>query len=134
MQDGHTRKRRRPDPAPEPSRFLAENRVWLVFAEGPRAGSELALDRPRMEMGRSPEVDLCFDDDAMSREHACFEVIDEGFRVRDLGSTNGVYLNGSPVLAAELKHGDQLQIGEHAFRYLVEPAESPAKVHVLPDE
>jgi pSer/pThr/pTyr-binding forkhead associated (FHA) protein len=134
MQDGHTRRQRRPEPPPSEPRFLREYRACLVIVEGPRSGTELALDRPRVEMGRGPGVELRFEDDAMSREHACFEVVEGALRVRDLGSTNGVFLNDHPTLAAELKHGDQLQIGNHVFRYLVERLETPAPAHQLPDE
>jgi pSer/pThr/pTyr-binding forkhead associated (FHA) protein len=133
MQDGRTRKQVRPKPAAPAPAFLDDHRVVLVILAGPGSGTELALDRHRIEMGRSEAVQLSFADDAMSREHACFEVIDGGFRVRDLASTNGVELNGSPVLAAELKHGDRLRIGDHEFQYLVERIERPVAIHDLPE-
>lgn len=134
MQDGRTRKLAPPKISARRHSFLTANRASLVILEGPAAGCEYDLDRPRLDLGRGPGVDLAFRDDAMSREHVAFEQIDDGFRVRDLASTNGVLLNGSPVLAAELKHGDRLRIGEHTFRYLVEKLERHPETHLLSDE
>ena len=41
----------------------------------------------------------------------------EGFRVRDIGSTNGIVVNGAQVQIAELKHGDRFELGDHIFEY-----------------
>ena len=48
------------------------------------------------------------------------ELDDNGFGVRDLASTNGVRVNGKPVLAAPLSHGDRIQLGECELQYVVE--------------
>ena len=58
--------------------------------------------------------------DSMSREHATFELVEDCFRVRDLGSTNGLRVNGHPTLVCELKHGDKVEIGELSLQYLQE--------------
>jgi pSer/pThr/pTyr-binding forkhead associated (FHA) protein len=131
VHDGRTRKTPRKPPPPRPNPFLECNRATLVVIEGPAAGSEYELDRPRLELGRGPELPLSFADEAMSREHAAFEADDAGFRVRDLGSTNGIRVNGSDVLAYELKHGDRVEIGEHVFQYLCEPRERSPRTYVL---
>ncbi len=134
MHDGRTRKTPQKAPPPRPNAFLASTRATLVVVEGPAAGSEYELDRPRLELGRGPELDLSFPDDAMSREHAAFEANDDGFRVRDMGSTNGVRVNGSQVLACELKHADRLEIGAHVFQYLCEPRERGPRTYVLEED
>jgi pSer/pThr/pTyr-binding forkhead associated (FHA) protein len=69
----------------------------------------------------------------MSREHAAFELVEGAFRVRDLASTNGIRVNGSPMLAAELKHGDRLEIGEHEFQYILEEQEPAPRTYVIDD-
>jgi pSer/pThr/pTyr-binding forkhead associated (FHA) protein len=76
-------------------------------------------------------VDLEFRDGAMSREHAALERLDEGYRVRDLASTNGVFVNGRETLVRELEHGDRVQIGDYVFQYLVEEKEVPASAFDL---
>ncbi len=134
MKNDRTRELSAPNTPSGARGFLTRNRASLVVIEGPAAGTEYELDRPRLDLGRGPEVDLCFADDAMSREHVAFELVEDGFRVRDLGSTNGVVLNGGRVLAAELKHGDRLRVGEHTFQYLVERLERQPETYLLPDD
>lgn len=130
MHDGRTRKLARSEP-PRQNEFLRQMRACLVIVEGPAAGTEYPLCCESICVGRGPSADLCFDDPAMSQEHAALELTEKGFRVRDLGSTNGVHVNGSPVLAAELKHGDRLQLGEHAFQYVVEKLQNGPPTYVL---
>ena len=59
------------------------------------------------------------------------EFSDCGYRVRDLGSTNGTLLNGSEVKLAELKHGDRLEMGEQAFQFIIEERKRGPKTYVL---
>jgi pSer/pThr/pTyr-binding forkhead associated (FHA) protein len=133
MQDGYTRKIERAEPGRDYGDFFARHRVALVALSGAAAGSEYALEEPRVSLGRGPGVDLAFDDSAMSREHAAFELVEGAFRVRDLASTNGIRVNGSPMLAAELKHGDRLEIGEHEFQYILEEQEPAPRTYVIDD-
>ena len=133
MRDGLTRKlatRERDDGF---EAFLAERRAAIVVVEGPAAGMEYELALPRTSLGRGPGTDLAFADAAMSKLHAELAWSSGGFVLRDLGSTNGVRVNGSPVQACELKHGDAFALGEHAFRLVVEPRRREPRTYVLPD-
>jgi pSer/pThr/pTyr-binding forkhead associated (FHA) protein len=121
MKDGHTRKLARSEV--QRSLFLARYSASLVVLEGPAAGNEHVLDREHVSLGRGPGVDLVFADDAMSREHAVLELQADGYRLRDLGSTNGLRVNGSRVSAADLKHADRIEVGEHVLQYVVERRE-----------
>ncbi len=67
----------------------------------------------------------------MSRQHAVIEFANEGFRVRDLGSTNGVLLNGKPVQAADIKHGDQLDIGSRRMTLVIDERSVEPDVYEL---
>jgi len=72
------------------------------------------LDRAEVVMGRSTEAEFQIEDDGISRKHA--KVLADGtgaFRLMDLGSTNGTFLNGSRVDTAPLKDGDKIQIGSN---------------------
>ncbi len=131
MQDGRTRKLEAAGPVEDFARFLRQNEVALVVEAGGVEGAEYVLDAERVAIGRGPGVDLAFGDDAMSRSHAVLEFAGGGFRVRDLGSTNGVAVNGQRVEVAELEHGDSLQVGEHRFRFLHEARPSSAPTHHL---
>jgi two-component system response regulator GlrR len=134
MQDGHTRRVQHDDaPVRDANEFLAANRAVIVTLSGTTAGSEYEICGERAIIGRGPGVELAFDDSTMSREHAAFEVVDGAMRVRDLGSTNGVLLNGAPVLQSELKHGDRLQLGEHQFQFILEKQTRGPKAYELSD-
>ena len=131
MHDGQTKKVRHPTPTPPVEGFLERHRAVIVTVAGTTAGNEYELDQARMSIGRGPGVALEFDDSTMSREHAAFEVVDESIRLRDLGSTNGILVNGAPVLAAKLKHGDRIELGEHKFQFLLEKRQRDPKAYEL---
>ncbi len=134
MQDGSTRKLVRSHDAPETRDFFRKHRAALVSLSGSTAGNEYDLDGPKLVMGRGAEAQLRFDDSAMSREHAVFELTDEGFRVRDLGSTNGVTVNGQDTLIADLAHGDRVSLGEHTFQYVLEDNAQGPRAYVVDDD
>jgi pSer/pThr/pTyr-binding forkhead associated (FHA) protein len=115
------------------SDFLANQHAAIVVLSGDAAGNEFILDQPKVSLGRGPGVDLAFDDSAMSREHVVFEFSDGGFRIRDLGSTNGTQVNDEVIKVANLDHGDRLRIGEHVFQFILEACEPTPKTYVLPD-
>jgi pSer/pThr/pTyr-binding forkhead associated (FHA) protein len=133
MKDGLTRKLVDSlDELPQ-DEFFDCNRVTLVVASGMAAGSEFLIETPRFCVGRGPDVDLAFADDAMSSQHAMLELAESGFRVRDLASTNGVRVNGAEVLSADLKHGDRIELGGHELRFLHEKASREPKTFVISD-
>jgi pSer/pThr/pTyr-binding forkhead associated (FHA) protein len=86
-----------------------------------------------MTVGRGDGADVVIEHDSVSHEHAAFELFDGGFRVRDLGSTNGVRVNGAKVSVADLKHGDRVELGSLALRYVVEKREAAPKTHRVSD-
>ena len=133
MQDGQTRKVGRETAVPLPAYYM-DHRVALVTVAGVTAGNEYELSQERTTVGRGPGVDIAFDDTTMSREHAAFEFTDDALRIRDLGSTNGVLLNGGTVLQAELKNGDRIELGDHRFQIVLEPREREREAYLLPDD
>jgi hypothetical protein len=90
----------------------------LVVKRGPNSGSRYALDRDVLRAGRHPDSDIFLDDITVSRRHV--EVIRRGatYVVRDVGSLNGTYLNRERVEEAELRDGDELQIGTFKLVFL----------------
>lgn len=79
----------------------------LLVGEGRR----MVLGGETMLLGRSRECDLRLDDPNVSRRHAELRRDGDGWMVRDLGSTNGVKVNGRRVASARLAPGDELTIG-----------------------
>jgi hypothetical protein len=73
-------------------------------------------------VGRSGECDVCIENDrSMSRRHAKFWVRGETVWVEDLGSRNGVVLNGRAVSGpAEVSLGDRVLVGGHVFQVVDE--------------
>ena len=120
MKDGKTRKRPNAAGAPGVVDFLARYETKLRLASGRGAGAAFRIERERTIVGRGPGVDRAFDDPSMSRQHAAIEFSGRGFRIRDLGSTNGILVNGAAVKTAELHHGDTVEIGEQRFVVVVE--------------
>jgi len=131
MKDGQTRKVATKSAGDGTSGFLATHAATIVFASGPLAGSEVELEKARVTLGRGAGADVVLDHSSISHEHAALELFDGGYRLRDLGSTNGVVVNGSKMTVADLKHGDRFELGSLAFRYLVEARPAAPPTHVL---
>lgn len=92
------------DPAPRGASELATVTVSDVE-------HDIALTGDEVVVGRLAECQLCLPDSNVSRRHAAFVRLDDGWAITDLGSTNGTQLNGKPVERARLREGDVVQIG-----------------------
>lgn len=103
----------------------------FVVVSGAGAGIEIRLTRSRITLGRGPGVDVVLADDALSRQHAAFEFADGSFRVRDLGSTNGVEVNGRRVDASTLAPGDRVGLGDVVLQFVVERREDEPEVYEI---
>jgi pSer/pThr/pTyr-binding forkhead associated (FHA) protein len=69
-------------------------------------------------VGRGPESDIFLDDVTVSRKHAEIERSDSGYRIRDVGSLNGTYVNRVRVDAVDLRNGDEIQVGKYRFKFV----------------
>jgi len=73
-------------------------------------------------IGRGESNDVVLDKDSLvSRRHALIEQKGDSFTIRDLGSTNGTYVNGNPLREKEertLKPGDVIRTGNTEFSFL----------------
>jgi pSer/pThr/pTyr-binding forkhead associated (FHA) protein len=93
----------------------------LVVDEGPEAGQSLVLTtagRP-YRVGRAAGCDLVLTDDDVSREHVSFERSWDGVQVRDLGSKNGIELDGRrlpSVSVHRLHDGEVVALGNTRIR------------------
>jgi pSer/pThr/pTyr-binding forkhead associated (FHA) protein len=62
-------------------------------------------------IGRSPGAEFIVDAALVSRLHCQLTATADSLQVKDLGSTNGTFVNGNRVMAAELSDGDRLSVG-----------------------
>ncbi len=89
----------------------------LEYAEGPRKGERVLLSGPRTTLGRRAGNTIVLEDRMASGHHA--EVVKDlnGYTIRDLGSTNGILVNGQPTTEATLAHGTRLRVGGTRFLF-----------------
>lgn len=93
-----------PTPASAPGGGLA-----TVTLEG--VEHDVALRGEQVVVGRLADCQIQLADANISRRHAAFIRLDDGWAIEDLGSTNGTRLNGSPVTQARLHDGDVVEMG-----------------------
>lgn len=79
-------------------------------------GSDIPLDRAMMIVGRHPQCDARLDSIRISRRHCCMMQEHGDVIVRDLGSTNGIRINGQRVELGRLRPGDELSIAHLRYR------------------
>jgi pSer/pThr/pTyr-binding forkhead associated (FHA) protein len=97
---------------------LAGGVALLVVKRGPNAGSRFQLDQDKVTAGRHPESDIFLDDVTVSRRHAEFRRVGDGYEVADIGSLNGTYVNREPIEVSALSNGDEVQIGKFRLVFL----------------
>jgi pSer/pThr/pTyr-binding forkhead associated (FHA) protein len=86
----------------------------------------IPLQRPVLLIGRHPECDVRIDLPKISRRHCCAALAYERVMIRDLGSRNGLRVNGLLVEEAQLHGGDEVAIGPIIFRVEVETYRPPS--------
>ena len=100
---------------------LPPGTALLAVRRGPNAGARFLLDHDVTTSGRHSDSDIFLDDVTVSRRHAEFRRTPDGFRVADVGSLNGTYVNREPVDSAVLANGDEVQIGKFRLVFLTGP-------------
>jgi diguanylate cyclase (GGDEF)-like protein len=90
----------------------------LVVVYGDELGKKYELDRPGLIVGRSSGADIRVDQETVSRAHAELGGDGRSVSIRDLGSTNGTWVNEERVEEAELGDHDLIKIGATIFKFL----------------
>lgn len=80
-------------------------------------GPDIVLDRAMVVVGRHPACDARLDSLRVSRHHCCMMQESGEVVVRDLGSTNGIRINGQRVEMGRLRPGDELSIAHIRYRF-----------------
>jgi transcriptional regulator with GAF, ATPase, and Fis domain len=90
----------------------------LVALSGPLCGEAFPIDDSEWVVGRDPGNRLSIPDRLMSRRHCAVSAAEGRFRLRDLGSSNGTFVNGIPVEQHVLEHGDRIRAGDSVLMFL----------------
>jgi len=104
-------------------------RLQILLPDGSETLHELSEEATIV--GRLPESGLRIEDDSVSSQHSEISFLNGQFSVRDLGSTNGTFLNGDKIEGAILQSGDEIRFGSIACVFsndqaIGSVAESPA--------
>jgi pSer/pThr/pTyr-binding forkhead associated (FHA) protein len=80
----------------------------------------IAPGTSELAIGRQEGLGVTLADDWVSRRHALIRRTGDEFVLEDLGSSNGTYVDGVPIVSCVLRAGDWIQIGRNLFRFEVQ--------------
>jgi len=90
----------------------SKEHAFLLVLAGPQLGAIYPLPGSRdLVIGRREDADILLGDDGVSRRHASIRVAGEHALLRDLGSANGTYVDGTRVQEATLANGSRVHVG-----------------------
>jgi DNA-binding NtrC family response regulator len=92
----------------------------LVVVKGPDRGESLVVGKTPLTIGSGTGCDIRLSDPTVSRKHLAVSSTDGGVVARDLGSTNGSYVQGSRFQELILAFGAELQIGQTVMKFVPE--------------
>jgi two-component system cell cycle response regulator len=99
---------------------LGSENGCLVVIYGQEMGRRVRVTTEPLIIGRSPKCEIQIDQESVSRNHCRIRFEGGEFLVRDLGSTNGTYVNDNLVQEdGRLRHGDQLKVGRTILKFIV---------------
>jgi hypothetical protein len=107
----------RPDWLDEARDALVRPGAYLTFETDERV-RVVPLQEGWTRVGRSLSAHIRFDDPTVSRRHALVYRDDEGARILDDRSLNGVFCNGERIELAELEDGDEIEVGRFRMFFL----------------
>ena len=96
---------------------FAFRRFRVTVSTGPDAGTSRVADEPEFSIGTAPSNQLVLTDPTVSRHHCLIESTGRGFRLRDLGSTNGTRLGAMHVEAVKLTQEATLHLGTSCIQF-----------------
>ncbi|HEY4013953.1 MAG TPA: GGDEF domain-containing protein [Polyangiaceae bacterium] len=95
-----------------PASVATRDRPYLIVIGGGSVGEMFPLRQDEAIIGRARDATIRFEDDGMSRKHACLRCAGKHVEISDLGSANGTFVNGEPVTGwRALVEGDKISVG-----------------------
>ena len=99
-----------------PARYQAS----VVILEGYAAGMEYPIKKTYAVIGRSRDAAVPLKDALVSRKHAAIMFNEDAFILKDLDSTNGIYMRGAYIRQRKLAHGDKFRIGKTILQFILQ--------------
>ena len=99
--------------------MIRRSDLKLIVATADLGNRVIPLRDRSLRVGRGTDQDICIPDRKISSAHALLEPAPGGYRLRDLGSTNGTYHNGRRVAVSKLQSGDTIGCGKTVMKLQV---------------
>ena len=94
-------------------------KVYVLIVKGEDQGTAFPIFKQSTVIGRS-KTDIVVNDQDVSRRHAAVDIRGKGqFRVRDLASTNGTFLNGNRISEDALVDNDEIRVGASVLKFVL---------------
>lgn len=100
----------------------------FALQKGPGAGTELFVRLPVVSIGKGSQNDVVLDDDSVSTRHAELEYVRGGWRITDLGSANGTFVESvrlAPDVPTPLSYGSTIRFGAVQAHFRPVPGADP---------
>ncbi|MCA9582791.1 MAG: FHA domain-containing protein, partial [Myxococcales bacterium] len=91
----------------------------LVVIYGEDLGRRIPVGRDTITLGRSSKSDVQVDQESVSRNHCQITIEGDHVVLKDLGSTNGTYVNDRVIDSVHLRDGDQVKVGRTIFKFIM---------------
>lgn len=102
-----------------PTRRSDPHDACLVVIYGDDLGRRIPLGMEPTGIGRSSKCDVQIDQDSVSRNHCRIQLNGKTYSIRDLGSTNGTYVNDELIVdETNLRDGDQIKVGRTILKFI----------------
>lgn len=89
----------------------------LLLQKGNLDKQSFDLSKQSMILGRDSACDICLSDDTVTSRHASLNYTDNGWEIKDLGSSNGTFVNGKKVTSKTLQHRDKVALGQIELQF-----------------
>ncbi|MCK4765161.1 MAG: zinc-ribbon domain-containing protein [Candidatus Aminicenantes bacterium] len=107
-------------------RLPDELKISIAVIKGARAGYIYHLEKPYVLIGRG-KVELIIPDKEISRKHLAIEIRNDKVFLRDLGSTNGTFIDGDKVSILEIFDQTEFKVGQTTLMLITTPKNSYGK-------
>jgi len=91
----------------------------LAYIKGPEEGHRYKIDKEKITFGKNDDNDLVLNDEFVSRHHGEISFSKGEFFIRDLGSRNGIFINGKRVKGSIIESGSRIEIGKTEFNFVL---------------